>query len=135
NRSALVWVAAGVVIVLGRWQLSGLPVPASSRAPGAGGGRASIGSVFALGSVYAVAGVCAGPILGSVLMVAAVGGNPIYGGSMLALYALGMTVPLFALAAVWKRLGARGRTAIAPKEVVIGPWRNTWAMIISGVLS
>ena len=135
NRSTLVAVAAGVVIVLGLWQLSGLPVPGFSRAQGAGGGRTSIGSVFALGSVYAVAGVCAGPILGSVLMVAAVGGNPVYGGSMLALYALGMTIPLFALAAIWKRLGTRGRAFVAPKEVSIGPWRNTWTMIVSGVLS
>ena len=135
NRSALVAVAAGVVIVLGLWQLSGLPIPGLSRTRGAGGDRTSIGSVFALGSVYAVAGVCAGPILGSVLMVAAVGGNPIYGGSMLALYALGMTIPLFALAAIWKRLGTRGRAFVAPKEVSIGLWRNTWTMVVSGLLS
>ncbi|WP_068326263.1 cytochrome c biogenesis CcdA family protein [Janibacter terrae] len=136
HRSLMVTVAAGVVIVLGLWQLSGLPVPGVSRTQhGGSSDRTSIGSVFALGSVYAVAGVCAGPILGSVLMVAAVSGNPVYGGSMLALYSLGMTVPLFVLAAVWKRLGARGRAFVAPKEVSIGPWRNTWAMLVSGVLS
>lgn len=136
HRMTLVAVAASVVILLGLWQLSGLPVPGLTRAvAGRGGERTSIGSVFALGSVYAVAGVCAGPILGSVLMVAAVGGNPVYGGSMLALYALGMTVPLFVLAGVWHRLGTRGRSVIAPKEVSIGPWRNTWAMVASGLLS
>lgn len=135
HRMTLVTVAAAVVIVLGLWQLSGLPVPGFSRSGSQRGDGTSIGSVFALGAVYAVAGVCAGPILGSVLMVAAVSGSPIYGGSVLALYALGMTVPLFVLAAVWKRLGARGRAVIAPKEVSIGPWRNTWAMIVSGLLS
>ena len=34
NRSALVAVAAGVVIVLGLWQLSGLPIPGLSRTRG-----------------------------------------------------------------------------------------------------
>lgn len=135
QRSTLVTVAAAVVIVLGLWQLSGLPVPGFGRTQQAGTDRTSILSVFALGAVYAVAGVCAGPILGSVLMVAALGGNAVYGGVMLALYALGMTVPLFALAAVWKRLGTRGRALVAPKEVALGPWRNTWTMIVSGVFS
>ncbi len=135
NRMTLVTVAATVVIVLGLWQLSGLPVPGLARVEGAGRDRTSAGAVFALGAVYAVAGVCAGPILGSVLTVAALGGSPVYGGIVLALYALGMTVPLFVLAAAWKRLGPRGRAAIAPKEVRIGPWRNTLAMIVSGLLS
>ncbi|WP_435200604.1 cytochrome c biogenesis CcdA family protein [Janibacter sp. GS2] len=135
NRSALVAVAAGVVILLGIWQLSGLPVPGLTRTRGAGGDRTSVVSVFALGAVYAVAGVCAGPILGSVLMVAALGGNPVYGGSMLALYALGMTIPLFALAALWKRIGTRGRALVAPREVSLGPWRNTWTMVVSGLFS
>ncbi len=134
NRMTLVTVAAVVVIALGLWQLSGLPVPGLART-GEGGDRTSIGAVFALGAVYAVAGVCAGPILGSVLMVAAVGGSPVYGGIVLALYALGMTVPLFVLAAVWKRLGSGGRALLAPKEVRLGPWRNTWQMVVSGLLS
>lgn len=135
HRSTLVAVAAGVVILLGLWQLSGLPVPGLTRAQGGGADATSTGAVFALGAVYAVAGVCAGPILGSVLMMAALGGSAVYGGTMLALYALGMTVPLFVLAAVWKRLGTRGRALVAPKEVSIGPWRNTWTMVVSGLLS
>ncbi|WP_068255230.1 cytochrome c biogenesis CcdA family protein [Janibacter corallicola] len=134
HRMTLVTVAAAVVILLGLWQLSGLPVPGLSRTSG-GGDATSVGSVFALGAVYAVAGVCAGPILGSVLMVAALGGNAVYGGIVLALYALGMTVPLFVLAAVWKRIGTRGRVLVAPKEVRVGPWRNTWTMVVSGLLS
>lgn len=134
NRTTLVTVAAVVVIVLGVWQLSGLPVPGLTRTRSSGDAT-SIVSVFALGAVYAVAGVCAGPILGSVLMVAALGSNAVYGGIVLALYALGMTVPLFVLAAVWKRLGTRGRAFIAPKEVALGPWRNTWTMVVSGLFS
>ncbi|MGO1166340.1 MAG: cytochrome c biogenesis CcdA family protein [Janibacter sp.] len=135
HRTTLVAVAATVVIILGLWQLSGLPIPGLTRTQGTAADRTSIVSVFALGAVYAVAGVCAGPILGSVLMVAALGGNPVYGGAMLALYALGMTVPLFVLAALWKRIGARGRALVAPKEVTLGPWRNTWTMVVSGLFS
>lgn len=135
HRPTMVSVAATVVVVLGLWQMSGLPVPGLSRTQSARGESTSIVSVFVLGAVYAVAGVCAGPILGSVLMMAALGGNPVYGGVMLALYALGMTVPLFVLALVWKRMGTRGRAVITPREVSIGPWRNTWTMLIAGVLS
>lgn len=134
HRSALVTVAAVVVIVLGLWQLSGLPVPGLSHTATGGRGATSVASVFTLGAVYAVAGVCAGPILGSVLMVATVGGSAVYGGTVLALYALGMTVPLLVLAAVWERLGARGRALVAPREVSLGPWRNTLAMVVSGLL-
>ncbi|MGO1975040.1 MAG: cytochrome c biogenesis CcdA family protein [Propionibacteriaceae bacterium] len=135
HRSELVFVAAVIVIVLGLWQLSGLPIPGVSRTETGSRDRTSVASVFTLGAVYAVAGVCAGPILGSVLMIAAMGGNPVYGGVMLALYALGMTLPLFLLAAVWKRLGSRGRALIAPRTISIGRWHNTWTQAVSGVLS
>lgn len=134
NRSTLVMVAAGIVIMLGLWQLSGLPVPGLTRTS-TNADATSVVSVFTLGAVYAVAGVCAGPVLGSVLMVAALGSSPVYGGLVLALYALGMTVPLFALAATWKRLGTRGRALIAPREVSLGRWRNTWTMVLAGLFS
>lgn len=135
HRSLLVGIAASAVIILGLWQLSGLPVPGFRQGSGASGERTSVASVFTLGAVYAVAGVCAGPILGSVLMVAALGGTPIYGAVMLAIYAAGMTVPLFALAILWKRIGSRGQALVKPRPVAIGPWRNTWTMVISGILS
>lgn len=134
NRYVLIRIVAIVVIIAGLLQLSGLPIPGLRRTEGAGEGTSAV-SVFFLGAVYAVAGVCAGPILGSVLMVAAIGGNAIYGGVMLAIYAFGMTVPLFVLALVWNRVGLRGKALIRPRSVHIGPWRNTWLMIVSGLLS
>lgn len=135
HRSAMILTAAIVVIVLGVWQISGLPIPGLSRNDDTGTDRASTASVFALGAVYAVAGACSGPILGSVLMVAAVGGNAPYGATVLALYALGMVVPLFVLAAVWKRFGTRVRALVRPREISIGPWHNTVTMVVAGVLS
>lgn len=133
NRTVLVIAAASIVIVLGLIQLVGLPLPALSRG-GAGEGTSSA-SVFILGSVYGVAGVCAGPILGSVLTVAAVGGNALYGGILLATYALGMTVPLFVLALVWKRLRIAERGWLKPRTVRVGRWQNSALMMVSGVLS
>ncbi|MFE3329724.1 cytochrome c biogenesis CcdA family protein [Streptomyces sp. NPDC059176] len=76
-------------------------------------------SVYALGMVYGLAGFCAGPILGSVLTVAAVSGSPVYGGLLLAVYALGMAVPLFALALLWERWELGGRTWLRGRTVRI----------------
>ncbi len=133
NRTNFIIAAASLVIVIGAVQLVGLPIPGLSRSA-AGEGTSAI-SVFVLGTVYGVAGVCAGPILGSVLTVAAFGGNPFYGGILLSLYALGMVVPLAILALTWTRLRAGGRSWLRPREIRIGPWRNSWWTVASGALS
>lgn len=133
NRSIFVVVAASLIIVLGLVQISGIPLPTFSRG---GGGEGTSGiSVFMLGAVYGVAGVCAGPILGSVLTVAALGGNPLYGGILLAIYALGMAVPLFVLALVWDKAKIAQRGWLRPRMVRIGRWQNSWLMIVAGVLA
>ncbi|MEB4615277.1 cytochrome c biogenesis CcdA family protein [Leucobacter sp. M11] len=135
HRSVLVAVAASGVILMGVVQLLGIPMPSFARKGGADPDATSAVSVFLLGAVYAVAGVCTGPILGSVLMMAALGGSPAYGAILLALYAVGMALPLFALAAVWRKMGDRGRAWLRPKTLSIGRWQNSWIMIISGTLS
>lgn len=133
NRSVFVAVAASLIIVLGLIQISGIPLPSFARG---GGGEGTSGiSVFMLGAVYGVAGVCAGPILGSVLTVAALGGNPVYGGILLAIYGLGMAVPLFVLALVWDKAKIAQRGWLRPRMVRIGRWQNSWLMIIAGVLA
>lgn len=135
HRTVLITVAASLVIVAGIVQLFAIPIPGLSRMGDGTADRTSAVSVFLLGTVYAVAGLCAGPVLGSVLMVAAIGGNPVYGGTLLALYALGMTIPLFVLAAVWQRFDGRWRAAVRPRSLRIGRWQNSWLMIVSGALS
>lgn len=133
NRSAFVAVAAGLIIVLGLIQISGIRLPAFTR--GSGGEGTSGISVFLLGAVYGVAGVCAGPILGSVLTVAAIGGNAIYGGILLAIYALGMAVPLFVLSLVWDKAKIAERGWLRPRTLRIGRWQNSWLMLVSGFLA
>lgn len=131
NRGVLVTVAAGIVMVIGVLQIIGVEFPGLSRRAG---GTSAV-SVFVLGSVYGVAGVCAGPILGSVLAVAAAGGNPVYGGIMLAIFALGMALPLGVLSLFWTKLRLGQRGWLKPRRIRIGPWENSLWMLVSGALS
>ena len=61
-------------------------------------------AAYATGLAYGFAGFCSGPILGAVLTVAATAGGAASGAVLLAVYALGMTLPVFALALLWDRL-------------------------------
>lgn len=131
HRDLLVTTAAGLVIALGFVQLSGVSLPTAGH--NYSGETTSSLSVFLLGTVYGVAGVCAGPVLGSVLALAALGGTPLYGGIVLAVFAFGMVVPLFILAAAWPRL-PWVRRLVRPREVQIGRWSNTWTQVVGGVL-
>ncbi|WP_104089195.1 cytochrome c biogenesis CcdA family protein [Arthrobacter sp. GMC3] len=133
NRAVMVTVAALVVMAIGVLQIVGVEFPGFSR--GARGDGTSAVSVFVLGSVYGVAGVCAGPILGSVLTVAAAGGSPLYGGIMLAIFAFGMALPLGILSLLWSRLRLGERGWLKPRRFRLGPWENSIWMVVSGVLS
>lgn len=91
-------------------------------------------SVFALGTVYGLAGFCAGPLLGSVLTVSAASGQALYGGLLLAIFALGMALPLFLLAAVWERLDLGRRPWLRGRGLGIGKVRVHSTNLISGLL-
>ncbi|MFF9842376.1 cytochrome c biogenesis CcdA family protein [Streptomyces sp. NPDC013740] len=110
HRDLLVAVGGWLIVALGVLQILGLGFASRRMSEASGRIRPTTAfSVYALGLVYGLAGFCAGPILGSVLTVAALGGSPAYGGLLLAVYALGMAVPLFVLALLWDRydLGRR----------------------------
>lgn len=132
HRHTVMTVAAIIVIVFGLVQLSGLPMPNFlSSAPVEG---TSPIAVFLLGTVYGLAGVCAGPILGAVLTLAAMGGDPLYGGIVLTVFAAGMTFPLLVLAFLWSRF--EGMQAwLRPRQLTIGKWQNAWTQIIGGLLA
>lgn len=63
----------------------------------------------------------------------AVSGSPVYGASMLAVYALGMALPLFVLALLWDRckLGTRGW--LRGREFTLGRLRLHTTSLLSGV--
>lgn len=91
-------------------------------------------AVYLLGLAYGLTGFCTGPILGSVLVIAAVGGRPVLGGVLLAVYALGMVVPLLALALVWERLGDRARAWLRGREVRVAGRSLHSTSLVSGLL-
>ncbi|WP_173871914.1 cytochrome c biogenesis CcdA family protein [Streptomyces albus subsp. chlorinus] len=121
HRDLLVAAGGWLIIALGAAQIVGLGFAPRRLAEASGRIRPTTAlSVYALGAVYGLAGFCAGPILGSVLTVAAVSGNPVYGGVLLAVYALGMAVPLFVLALLWERFELGRRRWLRGREVRIG---------------
>lgn len=159
HRTTLVTVAASLVIALGVVQVLGIPLTLPgmrSRTTAAAGPQPSVGaqvgaqvgarptataasdrtttaSVYLLGTVYGLAGVCAGPVLGSVLVLAATGGDPLLGGVTLAVFALGMVAPLLVLAALWSR-APWVRALVRPRTVHLGPVTTTWTQLVGGIL-
>lgn len=132
NRFELVTVASIVVIVLGLLLLGGVPLPGLMRQRGPE--NASGIAVFALGAVYGLAGVCAGPLLGAALSFAAFGANAVFGGIVLLVFAAGMTLPLLVLGLLWHRIPAV-RALVRPRELRIGKWHNAWTNVIGGLLT
>lgn len=132
QRSLLVMIASALIIVLGLIQLLGVPLPMIGRLDGHNG--ASGLSVYLLGTVYGLAGFCAGPILGAVLTLAAVSGSALYGGIVLLVYAAGMVLPLLVLALLWDRI-PKLHDLLRPRQLVIGRWSNTWTSVIGGLLT
>lgn len=135
RRDVVVTVAGVTIIALGVVQLAGggFAIDAVSRR--LGGLRIGSGlSVFALGTMYGVAGFCSGPILGSVLTIAAASGRPAYGATLLAVYALGMTVPLLVLALLWDRFDLGRRRWLRGRSITLGRWRTHTTSLASGLL-
>ena len=134
HRDALVLGAGWLIIGLGLAQIVGLGFASRRIAEASGRIRpTSALSVYALGLVYGLAGFCAGPILGSVLTVAALSGSPAYGGLLLAVYALGMAVPLFVLALLWERYDLGRRRWLRGRPLRFGPLTLHSTSLLSGL--
>ncbi|MEV4944632.1 cytochrome c biogenesis CcdA family protein [Streptomyces sp. NPDC053755] len=134
HRDLLVALGGWLIIALGVVQLLGMGF--ASRRIAEIGGRIrplTAVSVYAMGLVYGLAGFCAGPILGSVLTVAALSGSPAYGGLLLAVYALGMAVPLFVLALGWERYDLGRRRWLRGRPVRVGRFRTHSTSLASGL--
>ena len=135
HRGTLITIGGWAIIALGVYTFLGfgfnIPVLSSLASRVRGSGWVS---VFLLGAVYGFAGFCAGPLLGAVLTTAVVGGNPAYGALVMALYALGMTVPLFLMALVWDRWDIGSRTWLRGRAWQLGPLRLNTMSMIAGAL-
>ncbi|MFG2640813.1 cytochrome c biogenesis CcdA family protein [Streptomyces sp. NPDC048370] len=134
HRDVLVAVGGWTIIVLGVLQILGMGFASRRIAEASGRIRPTTAvSVYALGLVYGLAGFCAGPILGSVLTVAALSGSPAYGGLLLAVYALGMAVPLFLLALLWERYELGRRRWLRGRTVRAGRFELHTTSLLSGL--
>ncbi|AZM90189.1 MULTISPECIES: cytochrome c biogenesis CcdA family protein [Streptomyces] len=134
NRDLLVLAGGWLIIALGLAQILGLGFAPRRITELSGRIRPTTAlSVYALGAVYGLAGFCAGPILGSVLTVAAVSGSPAYGGLLLAVYALGMAVPLFVLALLWERFDLGRRRWLRGRTLRAGRLELHTTSLLSGL--
>ncbi|MGK5640407.1 cytochrome c biogenesis CcdA family protein [Streptomyces sp. URMC 126] len=134
HREALVTAGGWIVIVLGAAQIVGLGF--ASRKAQAAAGRLTprtAASTYLLGCVYGLAGFCAGPILGSVLAMTAMRGEAVQGAAMLAVYALGMALPLFVLALFWDRFRLGTRGWLRGREITLGRVRLHTTSLLSGL--
>ncbi|MGO0575376.1 cytochrome c biogenesis CcdA family protein [Ornithinimicrobium panacihumi] len=145
HRETVITVAGWVVIALGVLTivLGGRSMPGTSRlraqTPGlTARSRArdamSWVATWALGAVFGLAGFCAGPALGAILTMAATSPSAWVGGVLLALYAVGMAVPLFALAWGWDRFDLGSRPWVRGRMITLGPVSRHSTTLLSGLL-
>ncbi|WP_246371581.1 cytochrome c biogenesis CcdA family protein [Gordonia humi] len=139
HRSMIIAVASAVIILLGLLQLAGRGfdmgrmVPGIARLQEQSLHRAGWVKTLILGAVSGVAGFCTGPILGAVLTMSASRGMS-GAAVLLGIYALGMVVPLIAIATVWNRMGDHTRRLLRGRELRLGAVRIHTTNLISGLL-
>lgn len=140
HREWIVVGASALLIVLGVLQFLGLGFDPARLVPGAAAARTrtaratGFSKTVLLGATSGVAGMCAGPVLGAVLTLAAARGDLAGSAVMLAVYGAGMVVPLLVIAALWARLGGRGRGLLRGREIAVGPLRLHSTSILTGAL-
>lgn len=140
HRQAIVLVASLVLIVLGAAQALGFGFDPSRLLPSGANLHTRAASTtglvktFLLGAASGIAGFCAGPILGAVLTLAAAQGNTVAAGVMLAVYGAGMVVPLLLIAALWQRLGTRGRKVLRGRAFTVLGRELHSTSVITGLL-
>ena len=140
QRQTIIVISSIVLVVLGIVQLFGWGFDPSRLLPGSSGLQAraaastGLGKSFILGMTSSVASFCAGPILGAVLTLAATSGDMVTSALILSSYGAGMVLPLIAIAALWARLGSRGRNILRGREFYFlgRRWHTTSAL--SGLL-
>lgn len=142
HREALVLGTAVLLVLLGLVQMAGLGFDLSRLIPGASAlqqqasARSGLTRSLLLGAASGVAGVCAGPILGAILTLAVASGDSVSAGLLLAVYGLGMVLPLVLLAAVWHRLGDRAMRLLRGRGfTVLGRELHTTSVVTGALIA
>ena len=129
-----------ILVIFGLLQIFGVGFDPAKMLPGGQvlqqRASSSVGLVktFLLGAASGVAGLCAGPILGAVLTLAAAQGNLFTAGTLLAVYGAGMVVPLLIIAALWGRIGDRGRRVLRGRSFTVFGREFHTTSVFTGVL-
>jgi cytochrome c biogenesis protein CcdA len=139
HRSTMIAVAGWTIIGLGVMQAlgRGFTIPFANRLHDRSSQldiRSGALPTVTLGAVYGLAGFCSGPALGAILTVAATEAVPVRGGVLLGVYALGMAVPLFALAVLWDRFELGRRRWLRGRAIHLGALRTHTTSLVSGTL-
>lgn len=137
HRAALITGAGWVIIALGIVAVLGSGFDVSRlfrRRESAGPKKQTVATTLVLGMVSGVAGVCTGPILGAVLTVASFSASPLQGGILLAIYGLGMTIPLLILALFWEKIGTARINKLRGRQFKIGKLRLHSVSLITGLV-
>ncbi|OFE15093.1 thiol-disulfide oxidoreductase [Humibacillus sp. DSM 29435] len=140
HRAVLITIAGWAIIAIGVFQVLGgsFALPFADRlqgwAGGRGSGRSGYLSTLVLGAVYGLAGFCSGPVLGAILTLAATRSNPVGGALLLVVYALGMALPLFILAALWDRFRLGERRWLRGRMLHLGLVTVHSTALVSGLL-
>lgn len=138
--NVLVIGTAVLLILLGAAQALGFGFDLAKHVPGAdrlqqqAHTRTGAVRTLLLGAASGVAGFCAGPILGAILTLAIAQGASLEAGLMLAVYGLGMVVPLTVLAAAWSRLSPRTISMIRGRGFWFLGRRLHTTSVVTGVL-
>lgn len=140
HRQAIVLIASVVLLLLGAAQALGFGfdpsrlLPAGADLHARAASKAGIAKTLLLGAASGIAGFCTGPILGAVLTLAAARGESLASAALLAVYGAGMVVPLLLIAALWQRLGVRGRRLLRGRSFTLLGRELHTTSVITGVL-
>lgn len=140
HRTLLIGLTSAVLVLLGALHALGLGfdlgrvLPGFDRLQQRSARGSGLPRSFVLGAVGGIAGFCAGPILGAVLTLAMGQGSMLLAGLLLAVYGAGMVVPLTLLAALWNRLGERGRSRLRGREFTLLGRRLHTTTFVTGLV-
>ncbi|MBI5742263.1 MAG: cytochrome c biogenesis protein CcdA [Candidatus Niyogibacteria bacterium] len=130
----LIFTAGGIIlVVLGLTMLAGkkfaIPAPAHSNI------KRSASSVYLLGIFSAIATTCCAPVLAGVLALSVASGTIVWGGLYTLAYVVGMTLPLFVIAALLDKVDLTGRLLGAKQTVALKIGNLNWQISISELIS
>jgi cytochrome c biogenesis protein CcdA len=129
-----IFTAGGIfLIALGITMLAGkkLATPTSVR----DGLKRHVSSIYVLGIFSAIATTCCAPVLAGVLTLSVSSGTILWGALYTLAYVIGMTLPLFIIAAFLDTVNLTERFTNAKKVVSLGAGDFTWRITVSELIS